>query len=111
MCSPTTDFVFRNTYIFKTGVAVLSHTILLYKSQNESSREMPYYILPGLGMCKIYSNSMLALLNSRVIIKGGRNAGDAFGSFEVWSTALQEREASLEEHAMNTIRNRNSPEE
>jgi hypothetical protein len=66
------------------------------------------YLLPGLAMDKIYSNSMLALLNNRAVIEGGRRARDAFD--EVWTTALEERQASLEEHAMNIIRNRHPPD-
>jgi hypothetical protein len=62
-------------------------------------------------MAKIYSNTMLALLNSRAIIEGGRRGGYTFESGEVWSSALQERLASIEEHAMNTIRTRNQPED
>jgi hypothetical protein len=62
-------------------------------------------------MAKIYSNTMLALLNNRAIIEGGRRGGYTFESSEVWSSALQERLASIEEHAMNTIRAPNRPED
>jgi hypothetical protein len=96
-----------------TGIAALSYTILLYIYQNDMGGTLHSgYILPGLAMGKIYSNTMLGLLNSRAIIKGGRRGGYTFESSEVWSSGLQEHLASIEEHAMNTIRARsNRPED
>jgi hypothetical protein len=38
---------------------------------------------PGLMMSKVYSNSMLVLLNNRATIANGRNAGESFEFIEV----------------------------
>ncbi|KAF9442446.1 hypothetical protein P691DRAFT_779402 [Macrolepiota fuliginosa MF-IS2] len=36
--------------------------------------EEPWYLIPGLSLSKLYSNSVLVLLNNRLTILGGRNA-------------------------------------
>lgn len=41
------------------------------------------WIIPGLTMGKVYSNSMIALLNSRLTIAGGRNTKDLFSVAEI----------------------------
>jgi hypothetical protein len=46
------------------GIAVSSYVILSYLSVDG------YNVIPGLAVSKIYSNSMLALLNSRLKIDG-----------------------------------------
>jgi hypothetical protein len=43
----------------------------------------PFFPLPGLMMSKVYSNSMLVLLNNRAIIINGRNAVESFEFLEV----------------------------
>lgn len=40
-------------------------------------------------MGKVYSNSMLALLNSRLTVIGGRNTGDPFENSALRSEALR----------------------
>lgn len=40
-------------------------------------------------MGKVYSNSMLALLNSRLTIVGGRNTGDPFDNSDIRSEVLR----------------------
>lgn len=52
---------------------------------------MIWYTIPGLSMSKVYSNSMLALLNNRVTIVGGRNTRETFEAFEMQSGSLRTR--------------------
>lgn len=48
------------------------------------------WLIPGLAMGKVYSNSMLALLNSRLTVVGGsRGTVDPFGTSEIRSEVLQ----------------------
>ncbi len=47
------------------------------------------WVLPGLAIGKVYSNSMLALLNSRLTIGGGRNSGDPFDISEIRSEVVR----------------------
>jgi hypothetical protein len=42
-----------------------------------------FFPLPGLTMSKVYSNSMLVLLNNRATIVNGRNAVESFEFIEV----------------------------
>ncbi len=48
-----------------------------------------WFLTPGLILGKVYSNSMLALLNSRLTIVGGRNTGDPFVVSEIRSEILR----------------------
>lgn len=47
---------------------------------------------PGLAMGKVYSNSMLALLNNRLAIIGGRNTTDSFSNSDICSNVRTEVE-------------------
>jgi hypothetical protein len=65
----------RLTPIFETVILVAFYTAMLSASDFE---KLPMslkniFILPGLAVGKMYSNSVLALLNNRVVIIGGRN--------------------------------------
>lgn len=48
-----------------------------------------WHPLPGLMMSKVYSNSMLVLLNNRANIANGRNAVESFEFIEVSGRDLE----------------------
>jgi hypothetical protein len=47
------------------------------------------FSLPGLMMSKVYSNSMLVLLNNRATIVNGRNAVESFEFIEVSAQGIE----------------------
>jgi hypothetical protein len=51
----------------------LTYNFFIHEVSFDKDSKIPWYLIPGLAMSKIYSNSMLALLNSRVTITGGRS--------------------------------------
>lgn len=67
------------------------------------------WTVPGLAMGKVYSNSMLALLNSRLAIVGGRNTADPFGISEIRSEVL--RTDVREDQTTNAVTRRRAPNE
>ncbi len=64
------------------------------------------WVLPGLAISKVYSNSMLALLNSRLTLVGGRNTGDPFDISEIRSEVLRTEIRAGATTSVTTIRRR-----
>jgi len=67
----------------------VAYNIAYHSPNNIALLLAPVWIVPGLTMSKIYSNSMLALLNSRLTIVGGRNMADPFDISEIRSEVLR----------------------
>jgi hypothetical protein len=57
---------------YRSPVLILAGVALTYVIVSRASRSAAF-IIPGLALSKVYSNSMLALLNNRLRIPGGRN--------------------------------------
>ncbi|KAF5364127.1 hypothetical protein D9756_000962 [Leucocoprinus leucothites] len=75
--------------IIEIGLAT-SITVIIYTTVYNLSYE--WFVVPGLAMAKVYSNSMLALLNNRATITNGRDAqGSADDTYELRLGALQSR--------------------
>ncbi|KXN85173.1 hypothetical protein AN958_11595 [Leucoagaricus sp. SymC.cos] len=73
--------------VIETGMAtstvVIIYTVLLNLSNTQHE---VWCLLPALVMGKMYSNSMLALLNHRAMIVGGRHNPDFTGTIDMrWS--------------------------
>ncbi|KAJ3567748.1 hypothetical protein NP233_g6160 [Leucocoprinus birnbaumii] len=64
--------------IIETGMAtsatVIAYTLLFNMVLNFQVMIGLWYALPGIAMGKVYSNSMMALLNNRMVIEGGRDS-------------------------------------
>ena len=75
---------------FVSAILMVAYTALrLIRFEYIYSEEYtPWYILPGLMMSKVYSNSMLVLLNNRATIANGRNAVESFEFVEVSGQGL-----------------------
>lgn len=74
---------------FGPGVVVVVYTTTYDLAGQGLKFSITAWLIPGLAIGKVYSNSMLALLNSRLTIVGGRNAGDPFGISEIRSEVLR----------------------
>ncbi|KXN91308.1 hypothetical protein AN958_01282 [Leucoagaricus sp. SymC.cos] len=70
-----------------TSATVISFTVLMNIVNSDSQ---PWPIVPGLVMGKMYSNSMMALLNNRVTIGGGRTICDPVEMVDMRLNTLQE---------------------
>ncbi|EKM81530.1 hypothetical protein AGABI1DRAFT_105089 [Agaricus bisporus var. burnettii JB137-S8] len=66
--------------VIETGMAT---TLRLIRFEYIPEEYIHWYILPGLMMSKVYSNSMLVLLNNRATIVNGRHAMESFEFIEV----------------------------
>ncbi|KAF7770851.1 hypothetical protein Agabi119p4_6825 [Agaricus bisporus var. burnettii] len=66
-----------------TTILMVIYTVLLSLWSNAGLGITPWYSLPGLMMSKVYSNSMLVLLNNRATVVNGRNAMESFEFVEV----------------------------
>ncbi|KAF7770862.1 hypothetical protein Agabi119p4_6836 [Agaricus bisporus var. burnettii] len=74
--------------VIETGMAttilLVAYTALrLIRFEYIPEEYIHWYILPGLMMSKVYSNSMLVLLNNRATIVNGRHAMESFEFIEV----------------------------
>ncbi|XP_006461648.1 hypothetical protein AGABI2DRAFT_178714 [Agaricus bisporus var. bisporus H97] len=65
------------------SILMVIYTVLLSLWSNAGLGITPWYSLPGLMMSKVYSNSMLVLLNNRATVVNGRNAMESFEFVEV----------------------------
>jgi len=74
-----------------TSIVVMAYTLAydLPSISFPSPTSESAWFTPGLIMGKVYSNSMLALLNSRLTIVGGRNTGDPFDNSGIRSEVLR----------------------
>jgi hypothetical protein len=68
---------------------MITYTILFIFWAHPSSYLTNLFPLPGLMMSKVYSNSMLVLLNNRATISAGRNAAESFEFIEVSARGLE----------------------
>ncbi|THH29898.1 hypothetical protein EUX98_g4286 [Antrodiella citrinella] len=77
---------------FETGMACASFAIvdltLFLRFQHNN-----LHLLPALTLCKLYSNSLLVVFNSRLKIQGGRNTGEDTTDVSTWSvsTSMHQR--------------------
>jgi hypothetical protein len=55
-----------------------------------------FFPLPGLMMSKLYSNSMLVLLNNRMTVASGSNTGESVEFVEVSRLQVLEGDAELQ---------------
>lgn len=65
-------------------------TVVIYTTVYNFSLE--WFVVPGLAMGKVYSNSMLALLNSRIVIVNGRDNRDTLGETYEMESTVQSRD-------------------
>ncbi|XP_006461656.1 hypothetical protein AGABI2DRAFT_193065 [Agaricus bisporus var. bisporus H97] len=79
-----------------TAISIVAYTVLnclWIKSSLDwtppSLGSISWHSLPGLMMSKIYSNSMLVLLNNRATIVNGRNTVESFEFVEVSGRDLE----------------------
>lgn len=72
-----------NGFILLSAILMVIYTVLLSLWSNAGLGITPWYSLPGLMMSKVYSNSMLVLLNNRATVVNGRNAMESFEFVEV----------------------------
>jgi hypothetical protein len=69
---------------------MITYTILfIIWVQSPHNKHNIFFSLPGLMMSKVYSNSMLVLLNNRATISAGRNAAESFEFIEVSARGLE----------------------
>lgn len=87
-----------------TSIIVICYTVTLYLVQSL----IAFYVLPGLVLSKLYSNSVVALLNNRSVISKGRSTG--IESWNIVSAGLGENEdqnRQIEVKESNTVNRAN----
>jgi hypothetical protein len=81
--------------LFASAVLMIIYTVLFYL-WNIAASTYASFPLPGLMMSKVYSNSMLVLLNNRITIVKGRNAVESFEFVEVSPLQVLQGEMELQ---------------
>lgn len=74
-----------------TSVTVITYAVLFNMMLDLKVMIGVWYTVPGYAMGKVYSNSMMALLNNRVVIEGGRDTRDPTHASKVRSDFFQDR--------------------